>query len=157
MDRLAWVICAGLAVTACTADSPQTELPDPPAAFPHAMAVRSCAPWDGPATDIILTPEPVDSAASGPAAPPYVSIGIWQGPETLAGTTITWPTDMDRGGAIRCAGGDDCEATSDGHVSFRRSDSADHLIGTLELTFPSGVRISGGFRVHVRPNPALCG
>lgn len=157
MCRLAAVICAGFAAAACTAGSPETELPDPPAAFPHAMAVRSCAPWDGPATDIILTPEPVDSAALGPSALPYVSIGIWQGPESLSGTTISWPAEMDRGGAIRCAAGDNCEPASRGRVSFRPSDAADDLTGTLDLTFPGGVRISGGFRVRVRPNPALCG
>jgi hypothetical protein len=158
VGRFTWVMTgAGLAAVACAAGRPAVELPDPPVAFPHAMAVRSCAPWDGPATDIYLTPDPVDSAALGPAAPPYVSIGIWRGPAALPGTTIVWPGADQVGAASRCADGDACEAVSKGRVSFHPSPAVGELSGTLDLEFASGLRIAGGFRARVRPNPALCG
>lgn len=148
------VLVASLSVVLACGGGDLTEVPDPPAGLPYASASRSCAPWDGPATEILLTEAPVDS--TGPT-PPYVSIGIWRGPEALPGTSVAWPGAEEVGAASRCVAADACQAATSGSVTFRRSDAPGDVSGAVDLQFPGGVRIAGGFRATVGPNPALCG
>jgi len=148
------MLIATLSIVAACRGGERTERPDPPAGLPYASAAHSCAPWDGPATEMLLTEAPADS--TGPR-PPYVSIGIWRPPAALPGTTVSWPGTEDVGAASRCVAADDCEAATSGRVTFFRSGTANELSGALDLEFRGGVRISGGFRAIVRPDPAFCG
>ena len=54
--------------------------------FGHAVARSDCAPWDGPALSVLLSPS--TATDGGPSGRPRLSISLWASPRTLAGRTV---------------------------------------------------------------------
>ncbi len=132
-------------------------LPGPPTGFPHAYAHPTCAPWDGAAVEVYLTPVPLDSGAPLPPALNYVAITVWRGLDRLADSEWIWPTTEQIGSVTRCSTPSACEQATTAAVRFRSVDSTSRLEGSLEATFPSGTTTKGGFRAAWRSDRVFCG
>jgi hypothetical protein len=146
-----------IAILACQLGGPARQLPGAPAGLPHAYAHRTCAPWDGPAVAVYLTPVPLDTNVQFPPAMTYVQITIWRGLDRLPGTTLSWPTTEQIGSVNRCSGQRGCEQATRANVRFRSADSAGMLDGEVEATFPGGATTRGGFRARWRDERVFCG
>jgi hypothetical protein len=147
---------AAFLVLSCT-NGGMAPVPNAPAGYPFSYAAAACAPWDGPATTLLLLPEPWDSSTRTPPAGPSISVYIWKPVQALPGTTLHLSVEQNLGAARLCLQSDDCEPASAATVRFR-SWSRDRLLeGELDLAFPSRGRVVGGFRATWRPESALCG
>ena len=144
-------------VIACGPGDYTTPPAGPPTGFPHAYAHRTCAPWDGAAVAMYLTPSPLVSGAQFPPAMAYVEITIWRGLDHLAGTVWTWPTTEQIGLVARCSAQSKCEQAMTARVRFRFADSTDRLEGDVEAAFPSGATTKGEFRAVWRSEQVFCG
>jgi hypothetical protein len=147
---------ATLAMLACT-NGGMAPVPSAPVGDPFSYAAAACAPWDGPATTLLLLPEPWDS--SGPAQPagPFISVSIWKPVEALPGTTWDLSAEQNLGAATQCPKADACEPATAATVRFRSSGGNRLLEGELDLAFPTRGRVVGGCRAPWRMEPALCG
>lgn len=135
---------------ACQSDG----APRPPDGLPHAAAVRSCGPADGPAVAIYLAPTPV--TAVDPATP-YVRLTVFQ------------PLGQLEGGSWRIAAGDDAaagwyfralddfEAATGGRVTVTEVRSDTTVRGTMDVTFPTAGRVTGAFEAAWISASPLCG
>jgi len=126
----------------------------PSSNYPYAYASPTCAPWDGPAVTIYLTPTLADSIAPGAA---HLSISIWTSASELPGRSFSWPTDKQTGAGVRCARQGDCEAAAAGRVAFRPFAADSVLEGSFDLLFSDSTSERGGFRAAWRPRQELCG
>jgi hypothetical protein len=122
--------------------------------YPYAFAARTCAPWDGAAVTIYLTPSLGDSAALNGA---HLSISIWTSPTELPGRSFNWPSEKQIGAGLRCTEQGDCQPAAAGRVAFRRFVSDSILEGSFDLLFSDSTREQGGFRAAWRPWRELCG
>lgn len=143
-------------ILACQPSQP-AQLADPPAGFPHAYAHHSCAPWDGAAVAILLTPGPLEPGGDLDRTIPHVEINIWKGVDRLAGTVWTWPTTEQIGAVTRCSADTECEQAATAIVQFRSVDTTGLVEGDVEAAFPSGVMTKGGFRATWWHERMLCG
>jgi hypothetical protein len=116
----------------------------PPIGYTHAAAAFTCGPADGPAVMIFLSPNPVESPQ---ATPPVVRIFIGQAVEEISGKV--WSVDgTSSATASFQSEGNTLENPTSGYV-ITSSVSADTTVdGTVNLTFPTGGHIVGGF--HAR-------
>ena len=128
----------------------------PPEDFPHAIAVRSCAPHDGPAVTIYLSSEEVESPQP---SPPYLRIAIWQAVGALANRSWSLAVSSAEGSASFHATTSAHEMASGGTVRVTTVSADSTLEGTIDVTFPTAGRIRGGFIAQYvyPPAPALCG
>lgn len=128
----------------------------PPEDFPYAIALRSCAPHDGPAVTIYLSSEEVESPQP---SPPYLQIAIWQPVGTLANRTWSLAVSSTEGSASFHATSSGHETASGGNVRVTTVSADTTLEGTVDVTFPTAGRIRGGFTAPYvyPPAPALCG
>lgn len=147
----------GCGVLAGCRDAPElTMLPDPPAGLEVSWAFDDCAPWDGPATTIILA----DTMASDPrTAPlPHAWVSLYRPALEVAGRTFRWDEDdKNTGGAMRCDAEGQCEAATKAVVRMLPSASKAGLAGAVDFVFPSGAQVSGGFRAVWTTHELLCG
>lgn len=147
---------ASLAMLACT-NGGMAPVPNAPAGYPFAYAAAACAPWDGPATTLLLLPEPWDSSAPALPAGPFISVSIWKPVEALSGMTWDLSAEQNLGAATQCLQSGNCEPATAATVRFRSSGRDRLLEGELDLAFPTRGRVVGGFRATWRTEPALCG
>lgn len=121
----------------------------PPEAFPVAVVQDGCAPADGGALFLYLSPD--GDGRTLPTAP-FVRVGIWrpgayaQGVWTLAGAGADGEAVLERaeGGAL--------EFAERGEVAVRSIADDGTVRGHLDLRFPSGVRVRGGFTAAKVPS-----
>ena len=146
-------ILLSLVSSACGAELASREAS--PAGLPFAFAVHDCAPWDGPAVTIYLTP--TAGSGSTPLSWPHVRVSVWRAAETLPGSSFSWPSDTQVGVAARCTGPDDCVQANRGRIRFRAHEPDGMLAGFTELTFADGTRLEGGFRAVLGRSRAFCG
>lgn len=126
----------------------------PPDGFPHAVAVRSCAPNDGPAVSIYLSRAEVTTLEP---TPPYLRIAIWQPVGTVANRTWSLRIPAGEGSAWFHATTSGHETASSGNVRVTTVSADTTLEGTVDVTFPAAGRIRGGFTAPYIDPPALCG
>ena len=143
-----------LALGACRNRSDFAPLPDLPAGFPYAYAVADCAPWDGPAVTLYLTPIPADSTDF---PWPQLRISVWRSADTLPGRTFAWPSDQQVGAATRCEGPAACKSADSAQITFKPAAGDSTLRGSTRLVFPSAEALSGGFQAVWRESHAACG
>ena len=138
-----WLCIASLAVpTACRAQ----------ASFSHALIQPSCAPWDGPAIDIRLTPEPGQCKnVSGP----YIDMGVWRGLPIHAGQVVKFGSGSNDGFASRCAKVGECERAESGTIVFDTYQDGSGATGRYNLRFKSG-EVSGSFDAKWCENHMVC-
>ena len=128
----------------------------PPDGFPHAIAVRSCAPNDGAAVTIYLSQAEIETLEP---SPPYLRIAIWQPVGALANRTWSLAVSSAEGSAWFHATTSGFETPSGGTVRVTAVSADSTLEGTVDVTFPTAGRIRGGFSASYvyPPAPALCG
>jgi hypothetical protein len=124
--------------------------------YPFAYAQAECAPWDGPAVAVMLTPAALDSAAAAPAGR-FLSVTVWKGRSELSGQSFYWPAQPEPGHLARCDGGGSCESPKRGTVWFTGIGAGDTLRGALDIEFAGGVRIRGRFDARWLDRRVLCG
>jgi len=139
-------------------DTPEaTTLPDPPDGLSVAWAFDDCAPWDGAAVTIVLA----DSLASSPreASYPHAWVSLYRPSFDVAGRTYRWNADdKDTGGAMWCVAAGNCEAATEAVIRLRRSNGVSQgLSGVVDLVFPGGKSVTGGFRAVWMSHELLCG
>jgi len=144
-------------LTNCREAPEPTTLPGPPAGLEVSWAFNDCAPWDGAATTIVLA----STMASGPRNAPYPHawVSLYRPALDVAGRTFRWDKDdKDTGGAMWCEAAGQCEAATKAVVRMRKSEGKESgLSGFVDLAFPSGVHVAGGFRAVWITNELLCG
>jgi hypothetical protein len=127
----------------------------PPVVWSSATASRDCAPWDGVATSVFLSPAPV----SDPQAPrALLHLSVYRDMASVAGAR--WVVDgmkQDAAQASWCPAGGDCVLATTGWIEFSARAGDEPLAGRYDLTLSDGRRIAGRFSATVTPNPALCG
>ncbi len=148
----------GLSLLTGCRDAPElTTLPDPPTGLAVSWAFDDCAPWDGAATTIYLA----GTTASEPRNAPYPHawVSLYRPVTEVTGRTFRWDEDdKDTGGAMWCEAEGQCEAAIEAVVRIRqRGEKEAGLYGVVDLVFPSGVRVAGGFRAAWITNQFLCG
>ena len=143
---------AALATLACR--EPATPPARPLKEFPFATASSDCAPWDGPAVSVLLTP----TAQSGESvAAPFLRVTLYDSRERVARRTIRWPGDAEVGGASWCRADDDCVAADSGAVRLEVLEGDSVLPGRLRLVFAGHAPLEGSFRAAWRPRVTRCG
>jgi len=132
---------SSLSVLAVLAIACSDGIAAPPTGYTHAAAAFTCGPADGPAVMILLSPNPVESPQ---ITPPVVRIFIGQAVGEISGKV--WSVD---GTSFATASfqseGNTLESPTSGYV-ITSSVSADTTVdGTVNLNFPTGGHIVGGF------------
>ena len=122
--------------------------------YSYSYAVADCAPWDGAATTIYLTANPVDSTD---LPYPHLRVSIYHEVAALPGNSFEWPREARAGGAVRCASPTNCEPATSGRITFGSREADGSLRGTAELAFPGGTSLQGSFRASWREQRVLCG
>jgi hypothetical protein len=122
--------------------------------FSHSSIRGSCAPWDGPAIEIVLTQTP---AACKQPSGPYLEIGVWRGLPIHAGQTVIFSPTSDTGFATRCTKVGDCNRAESGTIVFERYQDGSGAAGRYELHFKSGDTLKGTFDAKWCHGRVLCG
>jgi len=122
--------------------------------FSHGLIQSSCAPWDGPAIEVTLTPEPAQCKRTDG---PYIAIGVWRGLPIHAGQTVTFGTGTDTGFASRCTKVGDCQRAESGVIVFEQYQQGSGAAGRYELHFKGGETLSGTFDVKWCETHIVCG
>jgi hypothetical protein len=147
-----WTYLAALAVVAWLSVAPTSASSEMP--FSHSSIRSSCAPWDGPAIEIVLTQTPAEcKQPSGP----YIEIGIWRGLPIQAGQTVKLGPTSDTGFATRCTKAGDCNRAESGTIVFERYHDGARVAGRYELHFQGGETVKGTFDGKYCQNRVLCG
>ncbi len=137
----------------CTGDN-ELSLPAPPPGYPTAYATASCAPSDGPATQLYLAAEPAEAL---PPTPPFIEVAIWQGVTSLSNRRIEWTGASSDGMARRCDAAGACAEATSVTVQLRPIGTDTTVTGVVSLGFADGSTVSGGFNAAWRPSRLMCG
>ena len=122
--------------------------------YSHGLIENSCAPWDGLAIAITLTP---DSPQCGRVTGPYVSMGVWRGLPIHDGQVVKFGEGSDAGYASRCRKEGDCERAQSGSITFEKYEGTSGARGRYELHFKNGETLAGSFQVRWCENRMICG
>lgn len=142
----AWLV--GLAACSSSYDA------GPPGGWEYATAVTTCAPFDGPAVQVVMTSRPYAEPVEGPSLTLYVYHGL----ADLPGRTVPLGASVGQGSAFACpAGLGPCETASGGSVTFDRSSTRLTLRGRYDVQFASGRQEQQDFTAAVRERLILCG
>ena len=125
------------------------------ASFSRGLIQNSCAPWDGAAIAITLSPDVVqcERAPSGP----FLSLGVWRGLPLHDGQVVKFDSRSDNGFASRCAKENDCQRAESGTIEFDKFKEGSGARGRYELHFKSGETVSGTFDVQWCKTRVMCG
>lgn len=139
------VLLASLAIAVCAQA----------ADYPHALVMHSCAPWDGPAIELLLMQK---NASCGKAADgPYLSIYIWRDLPEHGPKTIEFKEYGGNGGASRCTKPNECERATSGSVTFTKFDEKGEVEGKYEFHFQDGSVERGSFNAEWCHERVICG
>jgi hypothetical protein len=150
--RRSWFVAFALAfaVAACGSDDISRPFSD----FSHASATPACAPTDGPAVAIHLTP---NDEARGTTRQRYVQVIIMRRVGEIAGRT--WRVD-DRGDSAiggLVIGPSSAMIPAVGQVAIFRADTSKTIDGAVDLLFANGVHVEGVFSAEWEPRAFFCG
>lgn len=143
---------------ACCGGQPEAQPGPPPEGYALAYAMEDCAPWDGAATTVILSADPlVPGAPLGSEVPrPHVWLSVYQPRLEVLGERFE--IDQDRiAGAMRCPEEGRCEPASGGWVRFREDGDGRDLVGDFELIFEDATTLAGGFDATWHERQVVCG
>lgn len=170
MKAFSLLVLFGLA--GCLAGGAPEGAPDPgpPAAAPgivvnagndhstysrYAVIQGSCAPWDGAAIELRLSPS--RPTAKGPVAP-WIVVSVWQSREEVSGGTFRFPDNSGRvGAATHCRNEQDCEPIESGSVRFDRFVEGKPATGSFDLVLKGGRRERGNFSAAWGEMQVPCG
>jgi len=158
MSPPAWrslvLTCLSVLASACDGGAGLVPHREPPAGLPIATAMADCAPWDGPAVSIYLTPAPFDSFEP---PLPHLRLSLYRPAVALAYTTISWPADQEPGVAVHCPAQGECRSAVSARIRLRRVVPDSLLEGDFDLRFPDHSTLGGGFRAAWRRLLVMCG
>lgn len=121
----------------------------------YAVIQGSCAPWDGAAIELRLSPKP--PTASGSVAPCIV-VSVWQSREEASGGTFRFPDNTGRVGAAgHYRNEDDYEPVESGVVRFDRFTDGKPATGTFDFVLKGGRRERGTFSAEWGEMRVPCG
>jgi hypothetical protein len=143
MRTMLLVLCLG----GCAAGAEGT----PGREWPHAIAHADCAPWDGPATTIILSESPPDDSLTGP----YLSITVYRSPTQAGGRTRVDDDQLQGMSARFCPGDGPCIPADAGWVDLTPGSGV--LRGRYSLRLPDGRTLRGSLTAPVERGQMLCG
>lgn len=152
MSLSARVVARSIAIAltlACASDG----ILGPPSGFPNATAGAFCAPNDGPAVAIYLSPTPAQLYPSMP----YVRVAIWKSLDALTGRV--WrvgPGSVDAWATFQVTD-TDYESASSGYLTVTSVSADNRIEGTLDIIFPTTGRVRGGFKADWIAQRPLCG
>jgi len=120
---------------------------DPPAAgpgrFSHSAIQRTIAPWDGPATQLVLSEKELEK---GKPDGPRVSVRIYKGPDSLSKQRVRLEGKESRQGAAMWVAEDGKGAPLDwAQIDFDEVREGKPVTGTYEVAFADGKRERGRF------------
>ena len=128
----------------------------PPSAAKYAYGIikRSCAPWDGPALALTITPK----EATCETGAPYLIINLYDLPIATGKTyKIGVQGEMKIGQASRCPDSNTCQSAESGEVVFNSFAEEKGASGHYKLHFPVGLSQEGDFKLKWCNNHELCG
>jgi len=126
----------------------------PPSGLPFAAAGAACAPMDGPAVTVYLSASAIASPAP---APPNVQLSLWRSAEEITGTWSLAPSSA-HGQAVRIGpAGGLVESATRGSITVLSVDAARTVVGNVDVTFASGMRVRGGFTAPWIVRSVVCG
>jgi hypothetical protein len=135
-------------VLACSSDG----ISAPPAGFTHAVAAAECGPADGPATAIYLAPNPIPSLEPSGV---YVRISVPVGHSSL--TDHLWQIgENSEAGAWLHITDSNSQVAESGYLIVSSVDADNTIVGSVDVRFPNGQRVRGGFTATWDPRVALC-
>lgn len=121
----------------------------------YAVIQRSCAPWDGSAIELRLSPSPI---AADRTSAPSISISIWKSREAVSGGTFRFPDDTGRiGTASHCRAPDNCELIESGTVRFDPFEDGKPATGAFDIVLRGGHHEQGSFKAIWSSERVLCG
>lgn len=121
----------------------------------YAVIQASCAPWDGAAIELRLSPS--KPTAKGPSAP-WIVVSVWQSREEASGGTFRFPDNSGRvGAATHCRNEENCEPVESGVVRFDRFVTGKPATGTFDLVLKGGRRERGAFSAEWGALAVPCG
>jgi hypothetical protein len=152
----AFVAAAGLTVSSCQIFGQG----EPEAA--NVLIRGGCAPNDAPVLEIYITDQELTCSAvpqMRPAGEPqrtsFIFIQVLLSPPAgEPGSTVT--LDGHEGWAYSCTRGGDCEAATNGVVTFGTTDSGRQTIN-IEMDFPRKGDVSGRFQALLCQREYFCG
>ena len=123
--------------------------------FPYATVAPSCAPWDGPATELHFSTSPLKC---GQGDVIQLTISFWRELPLHDGQTFTLDAKSNWGGASYCASGQwPCERATSGSVHIESFSQDKGARGMYELTFPKLGHVSGSFQASWCRMSIRCG
>jgi hypothetical protein len=123
--------------------------------FPYATIAPSCAPWDGPATELRLSANPLKC---GQGDVIELSIYFWRDLPLHDNQTFSLDAKSNWGGASYCKGGQQpCERATSGSVHIESISPDKGARGTYDLAFPKHGRVSGSFQASWCKMRVVCG
>ena len=149
------IVFATAALLAGTSGCGTDEFPvEPPEGYAYAVAQRDCAPADGPALSLYLTPTLVDAPHP---APPFVRVSVYESPGDVVGRTWSFDATTTVASAIRCTTTANCVNATSGVFKVGRFASDSSLDASVDLLFPDGLRVRGSVRGIWKSHTFFCG
>ena len=143
--RLPAVLCCCFLLAGCTGQpgGPGAEEVRGPGRFPHSALYKTIAPWDGPATWLILSEEPLKKEKT---VSPCVSVSIYRAAADLSGQRVRLGGKESRQGhaawVARGGAATDLESTD---VAFEEVQEGKPVRGRYDVEFADGRRERGRF------------
>jgi hypothetical protein len=123
-----------------------------PAGFTHAAASSACGPADGPATAIYLAPDPI--VALEPTGV-YVRLSIQVPVSNLTGQL--WPIGPNtESGAWLHVTDSNTQFADAGYLIVTSVSQDNTVLGSVDVRFPNGQRVRGGFSATWVPRNTTC-
>lgn len=121
----------------------------PAGRFPYAAIYRTSAPWDGPATQLLLSEKPLER---GKLTEPRIGIVSYTAPDRLSGQRLQLDgIERERGAAIWIERDGMRTPLERAEVWFDLIRPTEPVTGRYEVAFPDGRRAFGRFRAEWWP------
>ena len=130
--------------------APTVSKDQPP--FCAALAMRDCAPWDGPAFRVFVS-EPGQTTPNREAS--WLEIALWRTPDIKRATTITFPDQGGKVGLVIFEGS--ASPGVSGTVTFRKAAWGEDVEAEFDFRALDGRHVTGRFRAPWLDDVPLCG
>ena len=122
--------------------------------YAYGIIKRSCAPWDGAALALTITPKPANCETGAP----YLMIYLYDLPITPKKSyKIGIQGEVTIGQASVCPKADACQSADFGEVVFDSFEEGKIASGRYKLHFRDGSPQEGDFKLKWCSNHELCG
>ena len=124
------------------------------AKYAYGIIRRGCAPWDGPAINLVVTPKPSDCQTDAP----YLLISVYDLPiRTGKPYSIGVQGEVGTAQASRCDKADVCDTADSGQVVFDTFKEGSSATGHYQIRLQKGGGLEGSFKLKWCNNHEMCG